>query len=224
MVCLHSDTELFSTKDLERELEIHEGYVSCARFSDNTHVMSASGDGTCTMNDIPNARTLTRWVDHTGDVMSIALNPTNGQIFASGSIDATVKIWDTRQEKAIASFHGHESDVNSVAWVKDGHSILSGSDDSSVRLFDDRSYRQLMQYEKKDEEQGVAGITSVDVNRTGKRIFSALDNGHVFIYDTLSGNRVLDIEHPQRVSCLGVAPNGQALATGCWDFNLRIYA
>ena len=44
---------------------------------------------------------------------SLSLGP-NQNIFVSGACDATSKIWDIRTGKAVQTFTGHESDINSV--------------------------------------------------------------------------------------------------------------
>jgi len=69
-----------------------------------------------------------------------------------------------------------------------------------------------------------AGVTSVDVSKSGHYIFAAYDNGHVYMWSTLQGEYICDLPHDSRVSSLGVSEDGYALATGCWDFNLRVFA
>eukprot|EP00488_Nonionellina_sp_1-RS-2012_P004275 TRINITY_DN9570_c0_g1_i1.p1 TRINITY_DN9570_c0_g1~~TRINITY_DN9570_c0_g1_i1.p1 ORF type:complete len:105 (+),score=17.50 TRINITY_DN9570_c0_g1_i1:76-390(+) len=46
------DAGHFRSKDLYRELEKHDGYLSCARFIDDNEIISASGDGTCILWDV----------------------------------------------------------------------------------------------------------------------------------------------------------------------------
>ena len=54
--------------------------------------------------------------------------------------------------------------------------------------------------------------------------FIAYDNGNVYMWSTLNGTKIHDLPHDSRVSSLGVSNDGYALATGCWDFNLRTFA
>jgi len=54
--------------------------------------------------------------------------------------------------------------------------------------------------------------------------FSAYDNGSVFLWDTVNANWTNDLKHDNRVSAVAVSPNGYALATACWDFNMRLFA
>jgi len=219
----------FRSKDLHRELEKHDGYLSCARFVSDAEIISASGDGTCILWDVESRSAKNIFMDHSGDVMSIDLNSSNPSLFVSGSVDATAKVWDLRaSDRCVANFPGHRSDINTVKWFTDSHAVVTGSDDGTVRLFDMRSFRQLNEYADAENRslhsQDAAGVTSVDVSRSGAYAFAAYDNGQVYMWSTLKGTKVSDMPHDSRVSSLGVSPDGYALATGCWDFNLRVFA
>lgn len=227
----------FRSKDLYRELEKHDGYLSCARFINDGEIISASGDSTCILWDVETRSAKNIFVDHAGDVMFVDLDKQGKNQFVSGSVDKTAKVWDMRtSDRCIANFPGsddkdypgHYSDINTVKWFTDGYSIMTGSDDGTVRLFDLRSYRQINEY--KDQEnrslhsQEAAGVTSVDVSASGAYCFAAYDNGQVYMWSSLKAEKICDMPHDSRVSSLGVSPDGYALATGCWDFNLRVFA
>jgi len=221
----------FKSKTVKCELEKHDGYLSCARFLNDNEILSSSGDGTCILWDIENKTPKSSYTDHTGDVMFLATNKTSPNLFVSGSVDATAKVWDMRlSNKHVANFIGHTSDINTVQWYPDGKAILTGSDDGSTRLFDTRSYRQLNQYIDSDNKSShsdtLSGVTSVDISLSGKYIFAAYDNGNVYVWNTFSNTNkaIADINHQSRVSSLAVSYDGYGVATGCWDFNLRIFA
>ncbi|GIL56287.1 hypothetical protein Vafri_11626 [Volvox africanus] len=55
---------------------------------------------------------------------------------ASGSIDATVRLWDSEAARCITKMDGHSSEVRSVAWCPDGKTLASGSIDMTIRLWD----------------------------------------------------------------------------------------
>jgi len=222
----------FKSKTIKCELEKHDGYLSCARFLNDNDILSSSGDGTCILWDIENRTPKSSYIDHTGDVMFIATNKKQPNLFVSGSVDATAKVWDMRaSNKHIANFIGHTSDINTVQWYPDGQAILTGSDDGSIRLFDMRSYRQLNQYIDNDNksthsQETLSGVTSVDISTTGKYIFGAYDNGSVYVWNAFGSDikPIGQMNHTNRVSSLAVSYDGYGIATGCWDFNLRIYA
>jgi len=206
------------------ELAQHEGYLSCCRFVDDTHIITSSGDSTCIYWDINSNVPLSIFSDHTGDVMSVAL-PSEGKssYFVSGSCDATCKLWDYKVKKScVMTFRGHESDINSVSFFPDGQAFATGSDDSSCRLFDLRTYRQANVYK---HEKILCGITSVAVSKGGRYLFSGYDDYNGYVWDTVHGSKIGDMAlHQNRVSCLGVSPDGQAVCLGSWDAVLSIWA
>lgn len=57
----------------------------------------------------------------------------------------------------------------------------------------------------------------------GRILFAGYNNYTVNVWDTLKCDRLSVLYgHENRVSCLKVSPDGTALATGSWDFNLRV--
>ncbi len=61
----------------------------------------------------------------------------NSNRIASGSTDATVKVWNYRGATGIQhTLGGHTKDVNSVSVSPDDKHIVSGSHDNTVRLWD----------------------------------------------------------------------------------------
>lgn len=204
------------------ELAQHEGYLSCCRFISDDEIITSSGDSTCILWDVARKTPKAIFNDHTGDVMSVSIFD-DRNIFVSGSCDATAKVWDHRaKQSCVQTFPGHDSDINSVAFFPDGNAFGTGSDDSSCRLFDLRAYRQLNRY---SNDKILCGITSVAFSKSGSVLFAGYDDYNCYAWDTLLGNNNgLLTGHENRVSCLGVAPDGKALCTGSWDTLLKVWA
>lgn len=207
------------------ELAQHEGYLSCCRFVGESEIITSSGDSTCILWDIEGRSPRAVFQGHSGDVMSVSVREEERAIFASGSCDARAKLWDYRDsKKPVKTFPGHESDINSIQFFPDGNAFVSGSDDSSCRLFDIRAYRQINKY---SNDKILCGITSVAFSKTGRLLFAGYDDYNCYVWDTLLGsNEIVDqlVGHDNRVSCLGVSKNGKALCTGSWDTLLKIWA
>lgn len=71
--------------------------------------------------------------DHDHYVMQLAINPKDTNMFASASLDKTIKIWaiSTTQNHANFSLTGHQAGVNCVDFCHDNERshIVSGGDD-----------------------------------------------------------------------------------------------
>lgn len=208
----------------EKELAGHDGYISCCRFVGTKQLLTSSGDSTCLLWDVERGEPINMYNDHAGDVMSVAVCPTDPNKFVSGSCDSTAKVWDVRSKKCTTTFRGHESDVNSVAFFPNGQAIGTGSDDSSCRLWDLRSVCEINIY---GNDRILCGITSVEFSKSGRLLFAGYDDYSCHGWDVIGPKTQISmrlISHENRVSCLSVSPHGNALCTGSWDTLLKIWA
>ena len=63
----------------------------------------------------------------------------------------------------------------------------------------------------------------MDFSYSGKWLFAGYDDCNCYAWNTVTGEKQQDMpEHDNRVSCLGVSPDGTALATGSWDTVLKV--
>lgn len=153
--------------------------------------------------------------------MSVSVSPDN-QSFVSGACDASAKFWDIRTGKAEQTFEGHQTDINSIEFFPDGKAFGTGSDDASCRLWDTRTNSELMSYNK---DSIIGGVTSVAFSPSGRFLFGGYDDHNCYVWDVLKGRNIsLLAGHSKRVSCVGVCKEGNALATGSWDTNIKVFA
>lgn len=89
-------------------------------------------------------------------------------------------------------------------------------------MFDVRAMQQMNRFH---DDEIMCGITSVDFSKSGKYLFAGYDDNNATVWDTLSAEVIQTLEgHENRVSCLGVSEDGQALCTGSWDTLLKVWA
>eukprot|EP00475_Leptophrys_vorax_P029126 TRINITY_DN42526_c0_g1_i1.p1 TRINITY_DN42526_c0_g1~~TRINITY_DN42526_c0_g1_i1.p1 ORF type:complete len:345 (+),score=48.81 TRINITY_DN42526_c0_g1_i1:15-1049(+) len=205
------------------ELSGHEGYVSSCSFArGGTQMITTSGDSSAALWDLETSKVLTRYIEHSADVNCSAVDAASGgYVFTTGSCDSAVKLWDTRQEpNSFRTFVGHDSDVNGLSFFPDGNAIVSGSHDSTCRLFDIRSYSVLNVFKRAERQ-----VTSVGVSRSGRFVFTAYDTGPVCGWNTLFGNLETQLDgHDRRVSRVQVSNDGSAIATASWDLTILVWA
>lgn len=71
-------------------------------------------------------------------VTTVAMSP-DGHYVAAGSLDKTVRVWDTTRGQLVERLEspdGHKDSVYSVAFAPNGRDLVSGSLDKTIKLWE----------------------------------------------------------------------------------------
>lgn len=110
-------------------------------------------------------------------VLSVAFS-SDGRHIVSGSVDNSVRVWDSLTGEVQNVLEGHTNSIWSVAFSPDGKYILSGSADNSVRVWD------LSMGEVQKVLKGHANsVLSVTSSADGKCTISGSDDNSVEFFD-----------------------------------------
>jgi len=210
-----------------RELQGHDGFLSCCRFLDKSQIVTSSGDHTCKLWDAEKGNELTTFRLHTGDVMFIAVSPSKNTFISCGC-DKNIVGWDIRSGRPTHLFDVHDRDVNTVTFFPGNETtFVSGSDDGTVRMFDLRSWGEVNRYViPNNGGENPISPTSLAFSSTGRLMFTAYTNGEVLIYDAIKTDRKGELRNAhdgKRVTSLGVSGDGAALCTASWDSLMKIW-
>src|SRR5262249_23525088 len=152
----------------------------------------------------PGAETA-RVVGHTDRVRALCVLP-NGRL-ASGSSDATIRIWDTKTGAEVRRLQGHTRGVSALCVLSDGR-LASGSTDNTIRVWDLKTGSELSVLKGHE-----SSIWALCVLADG-RLVSASDDETVRLWDVESGLQTNCIqERSGSVNALCLLPDGR-LATG----------
>jgi energy-coupling factor transporter ATP-binding protein EcfA2 len=117
-----------------------------------------------------------------------------------------------------AELKGHVAGVSSVAFSPDGKTLASGSDDSTVKLWDTRTGRELAPLKGHD-----SSVKSVAFSPDGKTLASGSWDKTVKLWDAQTRQEMATLkEHAYSVSSVAFSPDGKTLASGSWDQAVKL--
>ena len=104
---------------------------------DGRRLATGGAENTIIIWDVETGRELDTLRGHNGEVYTLAFSPdADGRWLASAGEDSALKIWDSHAGTLVRSFRGHTGLVSSVAFSADGRRLVSGSRDTTVKVWD----------------------------------------------------------------------------------------
>jgi WD40 repeat protein len=129
-----------TTFECLHEWKAHTNSVFALAYStDGTHLYSGGRDVMLKSWNLTNTSNPQLDVPaHTLHINAIAFSP-NGKLFATVSMDKTLKIWDSQTEQLLKVIdktrnEGHVTSINKVLWVNN-HELITCSDDRTVMVW-----------------------------------------------------------------------------------------
>jgi WD40 repeat protein len=140
-------------------------------------------------------------------------------VTAGGKQGAVVTLWDL-QGNAVNVFSGErkavnsvaispeqktkDAAVNSVAISPDGQTIVSGSEDKTVRLWNLQGKSLILQHED--------AVNSVAISPDGQTIVSGSEDNTVWLWGA-KGKFIRELPHPYAVTKVAISPDSQTIVT-----------
>jgi WD40 repeat protein len=201
---------------------------------DGRRVLSGSQDGTARQWEVESGETMPEPIENilasieTGheEVYAVVYSPDTTLIATGGwdglladSAECSIKIWDAKTGKLVATLEGHTDLVRCLAWTKDGKTLISGSFDSSIRTWNTTNWQQST---VQDDHTGV--VYGIAISPNDRILASASYDNTARLWNLDNGQPIgSPIHHTENVLCVSFSAGGKQLVTGCRDKNAYIW-
>lgn len=155
---------------------------------------------------------------HTGAVLEVHWSTGEDFLF-SASTDKTVGVWDPNVGERVKKCKGHSSFVNSCCPARRGPQlIVSGSDDSTIRLWDVRVKGCL------ETINNGFPVTAVCFSDQSDKVFSAGIDNEIKVWDLRKSQVLMTLEgHTDTVTGIKLSPDGNFLLSNGMDNSIRMW-
>ena len=205
------------SKSLLRQFQGHKLSARATVWSSSgLHIYSSSDDKSIRYWDLGTAESI--WSTqqaHADYIRSLCAHPSSPDVFASGSYDHTLKVWDARQRRSTATLeHGHPVEHS---FIGPSGTVLFSSGGSEIKMWDllsGRLMHTLCNHQK--------NVTNICVDGTHSRLLSCGLDGHlkVFNLETLQMSFGMKFAHP--LLSLGVSSDNKKLVLGFVNSDLEV--
>ncbi|KIK39019.1 hypothetical protein CY34DRAFT_361562 [Suillus luteus UH-Slu-Lm8-n1] len=202
---------------------------------DGRRVLSGSNDGTVRQWEVESGETMPEPIENilasieTGHnhVFAVVYSPDTTLIATGGRdgpyseqpTESSVKIWDAKTGKLVATLKGHTNDVTCLAWTKDGKTLISGSSDSSIRTWNTTNWKQTAVL-----DEHTSHVFAIAISPNDRILASVSGDKTARLWNLDNGQPISSpIQHPDLVLCVSFSAGGKQLATGCYDTNAYIW-
>ncbi len=153
---------------------------------------------------------------HAGEVKCLAVD-LNNWLLASGNSKGEVRLWDLGTHKQIKLIQEHSLPVNSLVFSPDGQTLISGSDDHTIKFWNVKTG------EKSNVLEFDYAITSVVFSSDGNLFATGDYGGNIQIWDFQSKKDIFkERVHSAPVTSVVFSPDGRSLISGSKDSTIAV--
>ena len=152
-------------------------------------------------------------------IRSLAFAP-DGNTFASGSEDMTVRIWNTKKQRKHATLKGHTGWVTALAFSYDGNIIASGDTDGTVRVWDVKKKRELTEL-----KGHINQVLAVAFTPDGNTLATGSADGTIQFWNPKNGEKIktLSTDYTETIDDMVFSQDDTTFTTALFNNTVHRY-
>ncbi|MCS7046604.1 MAG: hypothetical protein NZO58_09635 [Gemmataceae bacterium] len=163
--------------------------------------------------------------NHADWVFGLAFSP-DGKHLVTGSRDKTAKVWDLAAKESALTFPDHQNAVYAVAITSDGKIGISCGEDNQIRQWQATDANKQI-----GKQTRVLGTHSKAVLRMAHLpdpknplLATCSADGTVKLFNPIAGTTLKTLTgHTDWVYAVAISPDGQWVAGGAWNGEVRVW-
>tara|TARA_B100001173_G_scaffold303511_1_gene306370 strand:+ start:577 stop:1758 length:1182 start_codon:yes stop_codon:yes gene_type:complete len=187
---------------------------------------TCADDATIKIFDFARAKAETTLNGHGGDVRCVQWHDTKSVMASGGGRDCVVKLWDPRvgaQRQCLSTLHMHKGSVNCLKWNQNGHHLVTGSKDASLKVTDIRTLKTISSHVGPYSKD----IASVTWHPHDERVFTSGAGDGSIAYWIVGGGSDPQAEvrgaHESQTNDIAWHPAGHLLVSGSNDNAIKFW-
>lgn len=185
----------------------------------NSPTSASSTNSPVRANSPRGSRCLFTLAAHSSWVTCVAVSP-NSPIFASSSLDDTIKVWNINTGELLLNMTGHNRGVNTIVISPDGRTLVSGSDDYTVRVWSFLNGALLGALTGHSRD-----VNAVAISPDGKLLVSGGEDRTIRFWSMSTGALLKTLaEVAGMIKTIAISPDGKLLASGGLDSKIKLWS
>jgi tetratricopeptide (TPR) repeat protein len=153
-------------------------------------------------------------------VRHLAISKPN-QIFASANYAPEIQLWGLNTGKKVTDLRGHTAPVTCFTISQTGQTLISGSQDKTIRFWDLKEKKNIRTLSGCFNEH-FNKVSALAISPDNQTLFSYDANNCLKIWDINRGREINNIAFTATLTCLAVSPDGQLFCCGGLEPQIRI--